>query len=111
MFIYLDIVVIIVLVYGLIGVNANTLPSGVSIVGHPNYLKTSGFQGRYGGTSFKTMYNVTSTSTSDTFCTNPKFYAYPSGSEFYPGTGGVRFGIDVRVYSKGGTRYMWRRTA
>ena len=48
---------------------------------------------------------------SGSFYINPKFESYPSDSEFYPGTGGVRFGIDVRVYSKGGTRYMWRRTA
>jgi hypothetical protein len=91
--------------------NKNALPSGVTLIGSPNYLKSVGSYNRYGGTTFKYFYKVTSTSTSDTFYLNPKFYAYPSGSEFYPGDGGVGYGANVKVFAKGGTRYMWKRTA
>ena len=52
------------------------------------------------------MYLVGSIYISDTFYTNPSFLAYPSGADFYPGSGCVRFGIDVRVYSKVCIRYM-----
>lgn len=91
-------------------VNSNTLPSGVTLMGNPNYLLTTGWEGRYGGATFKYQYKVTATGTSSFFL-NPKFYAYPSGAEFYPGSGGVRYGMNARVYSKGGTHYVWKRTA
>ena len=91
--------------------NKNALPSGVTLIGSPNYLKSVGSYNRYGGTTFKYFYKVTSTSTSDTFYLNPRFESYPGGSEFYPGDGGVGYGANVKVFAKGGTRYMWRRTA
>ena len=91
--------------------NSNTLPSGVTLLGPPNYLKSVGLNNRYGGTTFKYFYKVISTSTSDNFYLNPKFESYPVGSHFYPGDGGVGYGANVKVFAKGGTRYMWRRTA
>lgn len=91
--------------------NKNALPSGVTLIGSPNYLKSVGLSNRYGGTTFKYFYKVTSTSTSDTFYLNPRFESYPGGSNFYPGDGGVGYGANVKVFAKGGTRYMWRRTA
>lgn len=91
--------------------NKNALPSGVTLIGSPNYLKSVGLSNRYGGTTFKYFYKVTSTSTSDNFYLNPRFESYPGGSNFYPGDGGVGYGANVKVFAKGGTRYMWRRTA
>ena len=90
--------------------NSNDLPTGVALVGAGNYLNTVGHLGKYGGTNFNIMYRVLDTAADNaTFYVNPKIVAYPSNATFTPGNGGVRFGMNVRVYSRGGTRYMWKR--
>ena len=63
----------------------------------------------YGGTSAKYQFYVSDNDTGSEFLINPQFMPY--GGSFIPCGGGVACGMYVRVYAKGSTRYVWKRTA
>lgn len=94
--------------------NKNALPSGATQLGKNRPLLTLGTAGNtnYGGTSNNYLYQVTAgPNTNVSFYVNPSFIAYPSGAEFYPGNGGVKCSLSVKVYTTKETRYVWRKTA
>ena len=92
------------------GENKNALPSGIVLMGNPRALNTIGYKGAYGGTSNQYCYRVDTTEDLG-FYINPQFISYPAGAEFYPGSGGTKCSLNVKVYSSGGTKYMWKRIA
>lgn len=92
------------------GENKNALPSGIVLMGNPRALNTIGYKGAYGGTSNQYCYRVDTTEDLG-FYINPQFTSYPAGAEFYPGSGGTKCSLNVKVYSSGGTKYMWKRIA
>lgn len=90
--------------------NYNELPTGVNIwsSGKRGMLLTGPYESNYGGNSNMFLYQVT-TNEDVGFYINPLYQPY--GGEFTPCAGGVGCQLMVKAYAKGGTNYMWTRTA
>ena len=93
--------------------NKNAIPSGASQISNGRALMSIGMPGtnNYGGTSNKYYFQATGGPSSDvSFYINPSMVAYPSAGEFFPGNGGVKCSLSVKVYTTKETRYVWKRT-
>lgn len=87
--------------------NSNALPDGVKFLSN-NHLLTGPTEGNYGGNSNVFIYEVTDDASDDTeFFINP--FCNPYGGNFGPCQAGTKCELQVEVYSKKQTTYVWER--
>ena len=87
--------------------NSNVLPDGVKILSG-NHLLTGPTEGNYGGNTIVFMYEVTDDVSDDIeFFVNP--FCNPYGGSFGPCQSGTNCELQVEVYSKKQTTYVWER--
>ena len=87
--------------------NSNELPNGVKMLS-TNALLTGPIENNYGGNSKTFLYEVTNDASDDTeFFINP--FCNPYGGNFGPCQAGTKCELQVEVYSKKQTTYVWER--
>lgn len=93
---------------GLLGLwwhdNNNALPEGVTLIGGHEFLASGPAGANYGGNVNNYIYNVEG---NNSFYVNPKFSPYQG--TFKPSISGTASCMQIKVYAKAGTTYMWKR--
>lgn len=88
--------------------NENPLPTGVEMVGDYEAMKT--MTGAYCGSSIFYQYIIGDNAAEDTqFFVNPSFSPY--GGALTPCSGGVCCSLQVKIYARKGTTYVWQRVS
>ena len=89
--------------------NSNPLPSGVKLL-NTNHLLTGPGESHYGGNSTVFLYEVTDEASDDAeFFVNP--FCNPYGGIFAPCQAGTKCELQIEVYSKKQTTYVWERVS
>lgn len=87
--------------------NSNPLPTGVNLLS-TNALLTGPYGEVYGGNTNTLLYEVTDEASDETeFYVNP--VVNPYGGAFVPCQAGTKCSLEVEVYSKKQTTYVWER--
>ena len=87
--------------------NSNPLPTGVNLLS-TNALLTGPYGEVYGGNTNTLLYEVTDEASDETeFYVNP--VVNPYGGAFAPCQAGTKCSLEVEVYSKKQTTYVWER--
>lgn len=87
--------------------NSNPLPTGVNLLS-TNALLTGPYGEVYGGNTNTLLYEVTDEASDETeFYVNP--FVNPYGGAFAPCQAGTKCSLEVEVYSKKQTTYVWER--
>lgn len=89
--------------------NSNALPSGINLLS-TNSLLTGPYGETFGGSTNTLLYEVTDEASDETeFFVNP--FVNPYGGSFIPCQAGVKCSLEVEVYSKKQTTYVWERVS